>query len=467
VRAHVAAYYRDPRVHARLREYCGSEGANLPSAVFVAGFDSNREPFPTWWDAEVVPAASLDSILERGCDVSRSLWDTQSLIFLIDLDYQNLDYPSEPFTHSTEVFFKLEGAYATTLAVLRASGIRPLISSTGRGYHFVGRVPLDAPVVDLLAVVGGVPSWHARQAAARSSFGAPIMTERQAAAAEGLGLVTEYLAHAVLRRAAERSIVPVVLNGTTVGSGLIGRECISIDFSHVGDPLNRRHVRIGFSAYQWHRARPDIFGDAVSDLAPIACVPRTQRSLEAFIRTGRTLGDAAEVARHADCILPDISVGVARALDRYKRSGLAAFHRDFAAELVTASPSADLDIPADLPPCITWPLAQPNDLLLKPEHLQNLVRGLTARGWTAARIARLVAREYESDHAWGDRWKVLDAQTRANFDVRVFAGLLATGADRLVDFNCMSSQEKGVCPRCGCTHDLREDRDRLLERFHS
>jgi hypothetical protein len=448
VRAQVAAYYRDPHVHARLREFCGCEGESPPSAVFVAGFDSDREPFPTWLDAEVVPAGSLDSVLERGCDVSRSLWDTQSLIFLIDLDYQNLDYPAEPFTHPTEVFFKLERAYATTLAVLKASGIRPLVTGTGRGYHFVGRVPLETPVVDSLAVVGGVPSWHARQAAARCGLVAPNMTERHAAAAEGL-------------------IVPVVLNGTTVGSGLIGRECISIDFSHVGDPLDVRHARLGFSAYQWHRARPDIFGTTASDLPPVACVPRTQRSLEAFIRTGRTLSDAAQAARQAECVLPDVSAGIARALDRYTRSPLAAFHREFAAELRAGGIPADLDVPADLPPCITWSLAQPNDLLLKPEHLQNLVRGLTARGWTSPRIARLVAREYMTDHAWGDRWNVFDAQTRAHFDVRVFAGLLATGADRLVDFNCMSSQEKGVCPRCGCAHDLREDRDRLLERFQS
>ena len=467
VRAHVAGYYRDPYIHARLRENCGCQGDGPPSAVFVAGFDPDRGEHPTWRDAEVVPAESLDALLERGCDVARSLWDTRSLIFLIDLDYQNLDYPGEPFTHTTDVFFKLERVYATTLAVLKASGIRSLISSTGRGYHFVGRVPLDAAVVDSLAAIGGVPSWHRKHAAGGSSRAEPIITERDAAAAEGLGLVIEYLAQAILRGAAERSVVPVVLNGTTVGTGLIGRECISIDFSHVGDPLDVRHVRMGFSAYQSHRARPDIFGAAASTLPPIACVPRTQRSLEAFIRAGRTLGEAAQAARHAQCLLPDVAVGIAVALARYRRSPLAAFHGEFAAELRAESVPEIFDLPADLPPCITWPLSQPNDLLLKPEHLQNLVRGLLARGWTPGRIARLVALQYETDHGWGDRWNSLDAQTRANFDVRVFAGLLATGVDRLVDFNCTSSQEKGVCPRCGCAHDLREDRDRLLARYQS
>ena len=90
-----------------------------------------------------------------------------------------------------------------------------------------------------------------------------------------------------------------------------------------------------------------------------------------------------------------------------------------------------------------------------------------ARYWSAAQVARLVEREYTRDHRWGDRWGRLKSPNAAEFDVRVFAGLIVTGADRLVDFNCTSAQEKGVCPRVGCVHDLREDRDRLAARFPS
>jgi hypothetical protein len=118
----------------------------------------------------------------------------------------------------------------------------------------------------------------------------------------------------------------------------------------------------------------------------------------------------------------------------------------------------------DLPPCLARPLVEPNDLLLKPEYLQNLVRGLLARGWSAARIAALVEREYLADHQWGDRWVRLDARTRADFDVRVFAGLVLTGHDRLIDFNCVSSREKGICPESGCGHDLDDDRRALVAR---
>ena len=55
-------------------------------------------------------------------------------------------------------------------------------------------------------------------------------------------------------------------------------------------------------------------------------------------------------------------------------------------------------------------------------------------------------------------------QTRAEFDVRVFAGMIHTGLDTLVDFNCVSAQEKDLCPRTGCTFDMRLDRDRLARR---
>ena len=292
------------------------------------------------------------------------------------------------------------------------------------------------------------------------------MGAREATAAAGLGLVIEYLAHLILGEAERLSLVPVVMNGTTVGSGFVGRECVSIDFSHVGDPMCVRHVRMGFSAYQWHRARPDIFGPEVADLPPIAALPRPQSSLEAFLLHGRDLPAGVRVAATTSNALPDISAGLRRALEGYCGSALAMFHSEFAAERRDGA-AVRADLPADLPPCLRCALDQPNDLLLKPEHVQNLVRGLMARGWTGSEIARVVEQEYTRDHGWGDRWTHLDPRTRADFDVRVFAGLIATGRDRLIDFNCRSSQDKGVCPYVGCAHDLREDRDRLRARFPS
>jgi hypothetical protein len=281
----------------------------------------------------------------------------------------------------------------------------------------------------------------------------------------GLTLVLEYLAHAVLRHAAQHTLIPVVVNGTPVGSGLVGRECVSLDFSHGGDPLDVRHIRMAFSAYQWHLARPDIFGEAAAMHPPLATVPRHQRSLTAFLLAGRDLESARRIARRSAVVVPDVSRGVERAIDHYRRSLLARFHAGFIAGRAAAEPVPA--VPNDLPPCITQPLLRPNDLLLKPEFIQNLVRGLLARGWNASQIAALVEREYRRDHGWGDRWARLDARTRADFDVRVFAGLVTEGVDQLIDFNCTSSQEKHMCPIVECHHDLRDDRRRLAERYAS
>lgn len=86
-----------------------------------------------------------------------------------------------------------------------------------------------------------------------------------------------------------------------------------------------------------------------------------------------------------------------------------------------------------------------------------------AEGMPPRHVAAVVRARYGADHNWGTRWSWMDAQARAEFDVRVFAGMLATGADRAIDFNCRSAQEKGLCPGGWCGRDLRVERARLLE----
>jgi hypothetical protein len=71
---------------------------------------------------------------------------------------------------------------------------------------------------------------------------------------------------------------------------------------------------------------------------------------------------------------------------------------------------------------------------------------------------------YRRDGQWGDHWRRVDPATRAFHDVRVFAGMVASGLDRGLDLNCVSTQEKGMCPRGPCGLDLRRERDHLLAR---
>jgi hypothetical protein len=456
----VQSYYADPDVRARIREACGSDTFGLSSAVYLATIDFEDDPHVTWATPRRCPVADLESLLDGGHDVARSLWDTRHLVFLIDLDHQNLDNQAESFLHPDDAFIALEPTFRAVRAVSERWGLDTQAVMTGRGYHFVGVVPLGHPIVDRLARLSpDVPSWWHSHARRRPDW-APAISERHARAHAGLGMIVEYAAGLIHDRAAPASPVPVTLNGTVVGLGVRGREAVSIDFSHLGDPLDMRQFRVCFSAYQWHRSRPDIFG-AAADLAPLVVLPRTARSLQSTLRDGRDVGTARRRARLADSRLPDIADGLERMLDEYLDSPLGEFHRRFYDDARSGAVGLD-----HAPPCVARCIEWPNDLLLKPEHIQHLVRWGLSDGATARQVAELVFAAYESDHGWGDRWTRLDARTRAEFDVRVFAGLVETGRDRLVDFNCVSAQEKDVCPRVGCPHDLRDDRERLIHRGH-
>ena len=452
-------YYRDPAVRAAMLQYCGAGRTQPPSAVFVAGLCRGASPIPTWdRDGIRVPTSAIATLWERECDVARSLWDRRHLVFLFELDYQNSDAPGEPFLHPADVFLKIEPTYRAARRILAALAIRPQIVMTGRGYQFTGVIPLDDPLVDRLAALSpAVPPWH-DSVGSRLPHGVTApMTAAHARAAAGLGRAIEYLANLVMRGSQPASPIPVVFNGTMVGTGVTGREAVSIDFSHVGDPLDTRHFRAAWSTYQFHRLRPDIVGEWISRLPALVALPRGRRSLMTLLSTGRGLAAGVRESRRQPGTIPNVVDGVERLRRQYQASMLAAFHRESAATPVAGGETR----PHGLPPCMSAALERPNDLLLKPEHVQHLVRGLMARGWSPRAIAGLVQRTYEEDHQWGDRWSRLHPQTRAAFDVRVFAAMVATGLDALVDFNCVSAQEKGLCPGTNCQFDLRSDRDRL------
>lgn len=460
----VEDYYARDEVCARIVEYCGGSSTRPPTAAFVATLAPDESPTPSWERADRVLASRLASVWAHRSDLARSLWDAQHLLFLLELDYENIDLPAEPFVHPADVLLKLEPAYQAASTLFRRLHLPLRAVVTGRGYHFTGQIPLDDPAItSLAAIVPLTPAWYAGVEARRPEGVTTVMTEGQARAAAGLGCLLEYTAHLILERAAA-SPIPVVFNGTIVGrSGPVGRECVSIDFSHAGDPLDMRHVRVAFSTYQWHRMRPDIFGHTAALVPPTAVLPRGRASLMTLLTRGRDLDAASRAAGHARAHLPNVADGLRGLLSAYESSSLATFHRAFYRGVGATGADVPALDPGTLPPCVSAALIRPNDLLLKPEHIQHVVRALMSRGWTPAQIARLVQSAYEADHHWGDRWTTrMDARTRAEFDVRVFGGLIATHVDPLVDFNCVSAQEKDLCPRVGCRYDLRRDRDHLM-----
>jgi hypothetical protein len=461
-----AEYYRCGAVRDRIREYCGLGNA-AASCRFLAVQTGRSVRESSWEETPFRPPGSLDRILSDGSDVSRSLWDEGGFLFFIDVDYQNPDRPAEPFVHPIETFFKLEPAYRAVRDTLHDFGLNPLNLLTGEGYHFTGHVPEAHPISRRLEdLAPAAPPWLASQRARLPAWSTYRMDESTARAYVGYGLVLEHLAHAILRRAAATSEVPVVLHGTVVGAGPNGRECISLDLSHVAYPLDVRHVRAAFSAYQKHIIRPDIYGHPVAGGIPAcAMVIRNGTSLLGALEASRDLQKAASLAGQCSAALPDLAEGMTRLLDSYLGSTLRRSHVAFySTPADPAGAAADLrQLRRDgLPPCISSCLDQPNDLLLRPEYIQLLTRFLLSRGWAPRRIAGAIQALYEGDHGWGERWVRMDPEWRADVYVRSFAGAIADGLDQAIDFNCVSTREKGMCTGGMCGHNLADDRAALL-----
>ena len=246
----------------------------------------------------------------------------------------------------------------------------------------------------------------------------------------GRRTIVEFLAHRILKRARRRAPIPVVLNGTVVGTGRVGRECVSIDVSYAGDPLDVRHVRVAYSSYQKHSSV--LRSTGASRVVPMAAVPRRHESLPALISGQRGLRHATRSARQRPAVIPEVADGVQRVLDAYESSRLAQFHRRFYA----TPPGRPGQFEAlagsrqwrSLPDCVIGPLLEPNDRLLQPAIIQHVTRALMAEGLAPREIADIVQARYAADCNWGDRWISRDARTRAEFDVRVFAGLLVAGS---------------------------------------
>jgi hypothetical protein len=457
----IADYYRRAAVRERIRQYCGS-------CHRLTALRPDR-PLPMWEHASAYAAGELDDLLAAGVDIARSLWDAEHLLFHLDIDYHNIDAPAEPFAHPVDTFVKLEPVYRACRHVLRHFGIAPLVLVTGRGYHFTGQIPLGSLVVDRLAALAPhTPTWHATLTDRQPWATPELLDETHARAYTGIGLLVEYVAHLILRQAARRTRIPVVFNGTDVGAGPNGRECVSLDFSYAGDPLDTRYIRVAFGGYQLHQLRPDIFGARAAAMPAMATVPRCSEDVVRLVTEARVPAIAARLAAHADTRIPLVSDGVDALISEYLASPLAAFHQRFYATLPHdperwAQTYDQIDT-RTLAPCVAWPLLDPNDLLLQPARLQHLTRGLMGRHWHPRHIAGLVHSRYRQDHHWGARWSRMDPQTRAEFDVRVFAGLIETGLDRGVDYNCVSTQEKGLCPwATDCHRDLTTDRARIFK----
>jgi hypothetical protein len=456
-------YYRDANVHARMHEFVGATTGDAASCEFIAASDENASP-----PFQRYSPAAMDSLLDAGFEVSRSLWDRDALIADFDIEYVNFDSPAAAFVDPERVFAIQQPVEQTIEQLLEEYRIEPLHVLSGRGHHFIWQIDQGSAVFAELAEIGqGPPSlWKAeRELHLPSENAVPIELARAFA---GLGLIMEFLAHRVKQNAAPITKIPVELTAVEVGPSEHGREMISIDISEYGDPLYSRTIRVPFSVYLKPWQQPWAFEvNALVNLPPLFAIPLQGIDWREGISRMRDAQLTMELAAHVSAKIPDATYGTGKLLTDYWNSKLADFHASFYSQEQHPAdvwPETYDRQPLEiLPACARVALEQPNDLLLRPAHIRLLVRVMLALGWHPRHIAGLISSKYGRDFGW-TQFVNVDPATRADFYTRVFAGLFATGTDDLVDFNCVSAQEQGTCTFSDCGFDLLNFRKSALER---
>lgn len=457
-------FYKDLNVRERIAEYCGGvEGDFLTfTAEYLVGYGEFLCKEGGLSQEEFLSTSQNEFfwMLERGLDIFRSIWDRQSILSVLDIEYFNLDYPGEPYLYPEETFEKLEPVYDAVLTVFHKLNIIPLVIMTGRGYHFTSRVALGTETEKKLEEIGKIEDTLAGKYATSSGRRHRSVSYFHGRVFDGMGRLMEYLAHLVMKEARGKTSIPVVCTEVACEPGRKGREAISLDLSMYGDPVYLRDVRCPFSSYQKHKVERHKVGNEVSERTPVmvALPRRGLESLPELLKIRQNFHKAIEYATAGNTEIPDQSKGFENLIRSYKRSRLYQFHKYFDSEEHNAywdwENTYDRFDLQSLPPCASHALSVPNDHLLKPTNLQILTNVLAGMGWHPKHIAGLIRSKFERDYGWGNFWMRYDAATRADFYVRTFAGFLCDGSLDGDELNCLSHRRKGYCWRPDCGFNL-------------
>ena len=456
-------YYKNPVIRERIAEYCGGSPDNPDSftAQYLVGYGLEllREKHIEFMSA---PREYFNYLLEKSLDIYRSVWDIEFTLGVLDIEYFNIDDPGAIYKNPEEIFSLIEPAYAKIREVFARFGLEPLTIMTGQGYHFSFKISRFSAADKKLEGIGFVAEKLKKRYQMIKGRRKRAVSIRHGKAFEGMGKVLEYAVHTVMEElAGENFAIPCVITDVSVGKSSRGkREALSFDLSMYGDPIFMRDIRCPFSTHQKNKMQWYKVGKDVADnIAPRLALPRNDAPLKQILAIRTSPKKTIEYAQTAGCAIPDFSKEFLNLLSSYEASHLRTIHRDFdetRAHTEKEWPETyDMLDPFTLPECTRLALLLPNDNMLRPTNIQNLVRVLMCKGWHPRHIAGLVTSKYErKQYNWTENWEKYDAASRANFYVRIFSDLLLTGIDGELDLNCVSAGEMNFCLKEWCGWNL-------------
>jgi hypothetical protein len=460
----VRDYYRNRDVVSRLTEFLGGFSVEEASCVYLS-----RSDHPLYSNLRLKTPKQLQYYLDQGVDVARSLWDRESLIVDIDIEYVNFDFPAEPYLDLSRTFELQQPVALATQKVLLRSGISPLHVIGGRGHHFMWRIPRGTSAFEMIEALGRLSRPIRRLYAQRHPPTEEPVPEDMGLGFAGLGLVIEYLGHCIKTETGGQCQIPVELTAVEVAPALRGREIISIDLSAFGDPLYTRMVRIPFTAYRkpWEQGvvtTPELAGR----IPALFVIPLHEMQVREGLEVMQDAGLVSELAQRASAQIPDQADATGRLVDSYRGSSLKLFHDWFYSQEhdpPESWPGTYDRTPLDpLPPCARHVLSCPNDLLLKPAYIRLLTHVMLALGWHPRHVSGLIRSKYERDFGWIPPWREYEPGIRADFYTRLFSGLFYTGIDQVEDFAGANGNWPVICGTTGEGDNLTTVRKSLIYR---
>jgi hypothetical protein len=433
-------YYSHPAIKTRMAEFLSTQPASgKASCIFLITADGH----PLEYNLQC-KLTDFPSCLDDNLELARSLWDRDSLLVDLDIEYVNFDFPAEPYLDPERTFSLQEPLELAIKTLLPGYGITPLHLLSGRGHHFIWRICQNSSAFKKLGVFGHVNPSLAQRYCRELSPTEDKIEPPLAAAFAGLGQVIEFFAHRVRRAAAPVCRLPIALSAIEVGPGERGREMIFLDLSQYGDPLYARVTRVPFSRYLKPKQQRVLLGESiVAKLPPVFEIPLYEMGVHEALEVMHNPDLATALATRASVAIPDCSNGMSSLIDAYLSSREARFHEQYYSEEPNPPdswPESYDRIAMDpVTPCARFILEHPNDLLLRPACVRRVVCVLLALGWHPRHIAGLIQSKFERDYGWGDLWEMYDPSTRADFYTRLFVGEIVDGCNTLIDLNCKSA----------------------------
>lgn len=459
----VRKFYEQPPVRERIMEFCGGGAGKPLSTYFLVPGNSriSMEHSPS-------PPDCLAEHWDKGYEINRSLWDRESLLLHLDVEYVNHDYPGEPYLDPYRTFDLQSPLENTIQGFLLEAGIVSLHLISGRGHHFIWRITPDSPAFMELESMGHLlPALRAHYSRPRP-FG-EMVEEPMARAHNGLGLLMEFIALEIKKRASPHIMIPVDITAQHVTPSLHGRELISIDISEYGDPLNSRFIRVPFGVYLKPSQQREIIGEEYVErlpmmiMIPALLLDHVQR-LEYMTDPQR----ARKLAESCHTSIPVQNEGTAKLLELYQNSTLRPVHGWYYLQ-EPHSPSAwpqtydQLDRGV-FPCCVRKIVEHPNDLLLKPSGMKPVILTLLGMGWHPRHIAGFLTSIFERDHGWGQVWIGYVPALRADFYTRLICSQAMLDPSALATFSCEYMRRAHFCLQDDGTEHLKDYQHSILDR---